>query len=144
MRTKLLWIILCIVGPILTYTGYQSKALNERLQTQGETVDGEIVGGEWKSGRRSGKTYSFDVAFKPKTGTTVNQRIKVGETYFKAHVVGDAISDPVTKVRYNPENPEECIIEGEGKDQGFLMYVGPVLGLVGLAGVVSMFRKQSE
>ena len=117
MRGLIALILFTILGPALTYVGLKNKSLKERLANEGKTVPGVIVGREWKKVRKGGKTYSMDVTFKPEGGSTVNKRMTVDSTFFNAHVSGDAISNPLTKVRYNPAKPEEeSFIEGQEED----------------------------
>ncbi len=143
MRTIILFIVLSIAGPGMVFLGLDNKAKNERLNTEGKVAAGEIVGGEWKRGRKGGKTYSLDVAFKPESGPVVNKRMKVNSDFYKQHVSGDIISNPKTTVRYNPAKPEEeCIIEGQGEDLTWAIYIGPVLALIGLGGLVYKFKKR--
>jgi hypothetical protein len=143
MRGLITLIILTILGPILAYVGLDNKSLNDRLNNEGKTVAGEIVGGEWKKKRKGSKSYSLDVSFKPESGPTVNKRMKVDSTYFEAHVAGEEISDPQTTIRYNPAKPEEeSIIEGQGEDLWIMIYLGPVLALIGLGGLFYKFKKR--
>jgi hypothetical protein len=143
MRGTILLIILTIAGPFLTFMGLDNKALNERLAKDGKTVPGIIEGGEWKKGRKGGKTYKFDVSFKPENGPAVNKKMKVDSTYFNQHVSGDAISNPLTTVRYNPAKPEEeSVIEGQGEDLSLMIYIGPVLALIGLGGLFYKFKSR--
>jgi hypothetical protein len=142
MRGLITLIIFVIIGPGFTYMGFQNKALNDRLARDGKTVVATIVGGEWKQGRKGGTTYMFDVAFKPEGGSVLNKRMKVDSTFFNAHVSGDAISNPLTKVRYNPALPqEEAFIEGQGEELWMMIYVGPILGLIGIGGLIYKFKK---
>ncbi len=69
--------------------------------------------------------------------------MKVNNTYFNAHAAGDAITNPETTVRYNPAQPEEeSIIEGQGEDLSFMIYLGPVLALIGIGGLIYKFKKR--
>ena len=143
MRGIIALILLTILGPVLTYMGLQNKALNDRLARDGKTVTGTIVGGEWKQGRKGGKTYMFDVAFTPEGSSVLNKRMKVDSTFFNAHVSGDSITNPLTKVRYNPAMPEEeSFIEGQGEDLWAMIYVGPILALIGIGGMIYKFKKR--
>lgn len=139
-KIKLVVIFLIILGPILAVTGYQSKAKHDRLMEKGKVATGMIEGGDWKRGRKGGKTYHFNVVYKPEGAAPVTKKFSVGRDYFESKVSADTIVDPIAQVRYNPENPDESELVGEEENSGFLLWVGPIVCLIGIFGTRAAFK----
>lgn len=144
-KIKLVSVIVLLVGPGLAFVGWQSKQLVASLEKDGVVTSAEIVGGEWKKGRKGGKTYKFDVAFTPKGAGVRTQNFEVTSEYFSQHASEDAITNPKAEVRYLPTDPSKAMVVGGSTDDAVLFPIGIVMGLAG-AGVLGfmMTRPKQE
>lgn len=139
-KIKIGIVLLIVLGPFLAVMGYQSKAKHDRLVEKGKVVEGFITGGDWKRGRKGGKTYHFDVRYTPENQAVITKKFSVGRTYFDSKVSADTIVNPSAQVRYNQEDPNESELVGEEENQGFLLWVGPLVCLVGVFGTWYAFK----
>jgi Protein of unknown function (DUF3592) len=138
-QIKLVAIIAILAGPFLAVQGYNTKQSLAALEKEGVTVEGVIDGGESSSGRRRSSSYSFDVSFAPQTGAPQKKAFKVTGTFFKAHVTGEAISDPKVQVRYLPTNVDTSILVGGSTDNSWTFPVGIAACIGGLLTALYMF-----
>lgn len=139
-KAVLVGLILIAVGPFLTFTGHKEKTRLAQLEKDGATVEGYITGGESKSGRRRGTSYTFNVEFKTADGKAISRDFNMKSDFAKAHISGDSISDPNVKVRYLPADPDNAIIVGGSSDDALMFPIGIGLFVVGLGVTVYGFK----
>lgn len=136
-KIKLIALIVALVGPCLAWIGYQEKTRLAELEAKGTTTEGVITGGEWKKGRKSGKTYIFNVAWKDAAGKMKTQDFRVTEAYFKAHATETEVKDEKVKVLYHPTKADQVILVGGSPNNKEMFPVG--IGAFALGGCLLGF-----
>ncbi len=142
MKNIFIGLVLLVVGVVVAIGAFKEKQKVERLMASGQTTEGAIVEAEERSGRRGRKSYYIDVQYgsEPKSH---RGNFNVTKEFYQAHVSTTEVTNPEVTVRFNPDNIAESIIEGGSVDQKFLVYVGPVLALVGLGILLfNIFRRK--
>ncbi len=143
-KIKIFAVIGVLAGPYATYIGHQEKERLALLDKEGVTAPGEIVGGEWKKGRKRGTTYSFDVAFTPKDKPEVTQSYKVKADFFKEHASEDNITQPAVEVLYLPSDPMKSILVNGSTDDTLLFSIGIGVFVIALPTLIFMFLRKPE
>lgn len=136
-KIKLIALIAALAGPCLAWVGYQEKTRLAELESKGTTTEGIITGGEWKKGRKSGKTYIFNVAWKDATGNVKTHDFRVTEAFFNAHATETEVKDEKVKVLYHPTKPDQMILVGGSTNNKELFPMG--IGAFALGGCVLGF-----
>lgn len=143
-KIKIVAVIGVLVGPYMTFLGHQEKERLALLDKEGMTAPGEIVGGEWKTGRKRSKSYSFDVAFTPKDKPQLTQSYKVKANFFKEHASEETITQPAVEVRYLPSDPAKSILVNGSTDDTLFFPIGIVAFVIALPTLIFMFLRKPE
>lgn len=137
-NARLIWggILLPIIGIFMMVVTFKAQRENERLDREGVTVVGEIVGGEESRGRRGRRSYKLDVTYSSEDRRVRHQKTLTvpKEVYEQAGVAGEV---PVTFLLSDPDVARA----GERRDSAIGFVVGPVLALVG-AGMLAYFVRR--
>jgi hypothetical protein len=144
MRLIIIAIIGIIAGPFLAYEGYTDRALHQQLDKEGVEVSGVPTEGH-SSGRRRSRTYKLSVVYPVKGGSSMTKEFKVTSSYFASMGSEGAITVDKVPVKYLPSDPTKAIIPGGSTDEQFLLWLGPIICLGGVAFLIYaiMKRKQS-
>jgi hypothetical protein len=145
MLGKLRWVALALlgVGAWFAWTGWQARALWERLEAGGKTTVAVLETGEVKSGRRGSKSYSFEVSYTPEGGAPIRQTFAVTKAFVEARVRDDRIVEDECTVRYDPADPKVALIEGGSKDERSQLTIGLAMFVAGAIGSVFLFRPRA-
>ncbi len=131
---KLKWpaSVCAAAGAYLVWQGWNDRELYTRLDAAGRVVEGTIDSGESKSGRRSSKSYSFDVSYTTEAGQLQSRSFEVTKGFFERCVSGDQIVHDQVQVKYDPEDPQRAILVGGSKDQRGMLPVGGAMAGAGI------------
>lgn len=134
-RPILAGVIFLGVGIFMLVATLKGRRENNRLDAEGVTVVGQVVGGEEFRRRRGGRNFKLEVAYSSPDGAVRRQKtLPVSkETYEQA---GGEV--PVT---FLPSDPDVARV-GERRDSALGLVAGPVMALVGAAMLVAGVRRR--
>lgn len=118
-----------IVGPIIAVAGWMTQQKLANLEARGKVVQGVIMDGWEKRGRRS-RSYYLKVVYKTEAGAPVTTEFGVTGSYYNSHELADMV-----EVKYDPEDPEQAILVGGSSDSSFTLYLGLIMAVIGTGGV---------
>ena len=124
---RLIWIgiVLVIAGVIMFGVGVTNYFEDNRLDAEGKTVQGEVVGGHSSVRRRGGRSYKLEVAYGDAGARRHRKEFSVSSSVFER-----AEQSPTVNVTYLPAEPQVARI-GDRRDNAFGMGIGSVLFVAG-------------
>lgn len=143
MRLILLAIVGIIAGPFLAYEGYTDRVLHKQLDKEGVEVSGVPTEGH-SSGRRRSRTYKLTVTYPVKGGSPMSKEFKVTKSYYASMGSEGAITVDKVPVKYLPSDPGKALIPGGSTDEQFLLWLGPIVCLGGIAFLVYGIMKRGR
>lgn len=145
MLGNLKWVALVatLAGPVFAWQGWQAKELWSHLETKGATTTGTLEAGEVKSGRRSSKSYRFEVSYTPTNGAPTKQTFEVTKEFAARATQGDQIVNDTCTVRYDPAEPTVALIVDGSKDDRSSFEIGLGMLVAGAIGSFFLFRRKA-
>jgi hypothetical protein len=138
-RPILAGVILSGVGIFMLVATLKGYRENNRLDADGVTVAGQIVGGEESRRRRGGRNYKLDVAYSSADGLVRHQKpLPVSKETFEQAGGGGGGEVPVTFLLSDPDVARV----GARRDSALGFVAGPVMALVGAAMLVAGVRRR--
>jgi hypothetical protein len=136
-RAKLVGPGLLIFGLVFVAWGFQDRSTAARLKEEGVNVPGQVVGHEIQRGRRGSKTYKLVATYTPKSGGQgIQAEFKVPQAKYEATQDGEAV-----QVRHLPSDPSVAELVGAESDPNEKIFVGGIMGVIGLVVCLFVFRK---
>ena len=135
-RIHIFIFLMLLGGPVVAFFGWQAQQKMSRLKSVGVTVDGVILEGEERRGRKGSRSYKFTVMYSTEDGQVLTDEFSVKGNYFREHIAGDEINDAPVQVLYNPKDPKEAIIVGGSTDASLSLWIGLVAFILGICGTV--------
>lgn len=118
---------------------FKANRENDRLDAEGVTVVGEIVGGEESRRPGRGRSYKLEVTYSSEDDRVRNQkRFSVAKDVYAQAGTGGEV--PVT---FLPSDPDVARV-GERRDSAFGFVAGPVMVLVGAGILVYAVRRRGR
>ena len=125
------------VGTVILVVTLKVYQRGNRLDAEGVTVAGQVVGGEESRGRRGQRKYELDVAYSSADGAVRHQRT-LPVTKEQYELAGAAGEVPVTFLLSDPDVARV----GPRKDRALFLVAGPVFLLIGAAMLVAGIRRR--
>ena len=138
-RLVLAGILLPAVGIFMLFATFKGQRENDRLDADGMSVTGQVVGGEESRRRRGGRSYKLDVTYASPDGRVRNEKqFSVPKEIYEQSAVGGEV--PVTFLMADPGVARV----GERRDSAFGFIVGPILVLVGAGILAYLIRRRTR
>jgi hypothetical protein len=151
---RLKWFLLlgAVGGPVMAYFSHTSAVEMKDVLANGQDAIATIDGGTIKKGRRSGTSYSINLAWADKSGAKQSaEKVSISSGLADKIIVGDKIIRDTVKIKFIPNAPETkpVIIEDSGyqiksnEEMVPIMIGAGVLGAIGSAVFFALGRRKS-
>lgn len=136
-RPILAGVVFLGVGIFMVVATLKARRENNRLDAEGVTVVGQVVGGDEVRRRRGGRNYKLEVAYSSPDGAVRRQKtLPVSKEMFEQAGGGGEV--PVTFLLSDPDVARV----GARRDSAFGFVAGPVMALVGAGMLVAGVRRR--
>lgn len=152
--SNLKWALVLAIfaGPAFAYFSYTEAQAIKLVADEGVEATAVVDGGESRSGRRSGTSYTIHAIWTGEGGVERAEDIDISSEYADTIIDGDYLLIETVVVKYLPNDPAAKAIVAEDAplriaDKELMMWLGAgagVLGLVGSAGFFLFGRKKRE
>ncbi|RLS54335.1 MAG: DUF3592 domain-containing protein [Planctomycetota bacterium] len=134
MRGAIILLIMAIGGPFLAWNGYSHKQFRAKLAAEGATVDATTISGRSsRTGRRGSRSYYLTVAYQGE-GRSIQKEMSITSSFYEKISDGDALIADTVKLTYLKSDPEQAIIVDGTPDTGVNLWIGLVVGAIGIGG----------
>jgi hypothetical protein len=150
---KIRWLMLvaAVGGPVMAYLGWSEAARIKDVEQQGVEATAVIDGATRRKGRRSGTSYSVDLAWKDAKGVAQKvEKISISQSFAGQIIRDDKIVRNTVKIKYLPDalDSKPVIIEDAQRQEEsdtFMMQAGLGVGALGIVGSLLMllFRRRA-
>ncbi len=153
-KIKWLLVIAAIGGPVVAYMSWQDGERVKKIAAEGIEAQASVEGATRTKRRRSGTSYTIDLAWKDASGQDrTAEKISISHQFASRIIANDKLTVDMVPIRYLPgeQGKEGVIVTDDAEQQADLdhdmIYVGGVAGAVGIIGCglwLMMARRRSE
>ncbi len=151
---KIRWLLLiaAVGGPGMAYLGWSDQNRIKEVEEKGVEAVASIEGATRRKGRRSGTSYSVNLAWKDQKGQVQKaEKISVSQAFAAQIIRDDKIVRDTLKIKYLPDelDASPVIVEDaqrQEENDAFMMQAGlgaGALGIVG-SGIMLLMRRRRE
>ena len=146
---KIRWLLLlgAVGGPVFAYIGWSDAERIKEVEKNGVEATAAIDGATRRKGRRSGVSYSVNLAWKDTKGNVQKaEKIAVSQSFADKIIRDDKIVRDTLKIKYLPDelDAKPVIIEDaqrQDESDQFMMQAGLGAGAVGIVGSLLMLLR---
>jgi hypothetical protein len=150
-KVKWLLLLAAVGGPVMAYFGYTSANEMKEVMAQGTEAVATIDGGTIRKGRRSGTSFSINLAWTDKSGVKQTaEKVSISSALADKLIVGDKIVRDSVKIKYLPGATETkpVILEDAARQISSSEDMVPVMIGAGVIGAIGsgffLMRRRRE
>ena len=132
-----------LVGPVMAYLGWSDGSHAARVMSEGVETKAVPESGTRRSGRRSGTSYSLNLAWQAADGTRMRaEGVSISSALAERVITGGRITRSSLNIKYLPSDPTHPVVLEDAETQrgvndnlmygGIAWFAGGLLALVGL------------